>query len=286
MLEELAQGMFDAAGKLERLMGVATDITDRKKTEEKLKELTETLEVKVAERTAVAERRARDLRRLAGELSETEHRERTRLADLLHDDLQQLLTAARFRLPVLLKAPADQLEQHVGKIEELLAACLQASRNLSLELSPPVLRQGTLLEAIAWLADWFEEKHNFSVALTAEDELPSAPEPIRLFLFRAIRELLFNAVKHSGQCAARVEVRFRQGCLAVRVDDDGQNFDPAVVRRYLETPRSFGLFNVRERLAALDGRLEITNSPRGGASFRLSVPLEAQRYDFSPGRLT
>jgi two-component system CheB/CheR fusion protein len=219
---------------------------------------------------------------LAGELSEIEHRERTRLADLLHDDVQQLLTAARFRLTVLLKAPADQLEQHGSKIEELLATCLQASRNLSLELSPPVLQQGTLLESIKWLTDWFEEKHKFSVALTAEDALPSAPEPIRLFLFNAIRELLFNAVKHSGKREARVEICFREGCLTVRVDDDGESFDPAEVRRYLETPRSFGLFNIRERLAALDGQMEIHNSPRGGASFWLSVPLDGHGYRAAP----
>ena len=79
---------------------------ERKQAEQELKALNETLEQRVAERTAVATRRAAQLQALASELTRTEQRERRRLAQILHDDLQQLLYAARLNLGALQRRAA------------------------------------------------------------------------------------------------------------------------------------------------------------------------------------
>jgi PAS domain S-box-containing protein len=271
----------DGAGRLRGGFGITQDITDRKQAEAALQGLNESLEEQVVERTAVAERRARDLRRLASELSEAEHRERKRLAGLLHDDLQQLLLAVKLRLPLLADADADQLRRHVERLDELVGACLSTSRNLTQELSPPIIQYGTLADVVEWLGEWFAEKHGLTVAAEARDEIPPAPEHLRVFLFQAVRELLLNVVKHSRTTEARVCLSFQDACLRLQVEDGGKGFDPHAVEARLQRPEGFGLFNIRERLEALRGRLEIAATPGGGACFRLIVPM-AERAE-SPG---
>jgi PAS domain S-box-containing protein len=290
----------DQQGCVRRLVGVMFDVTEqrgyevtlresraaalnmmedaveaRRHTEEaqqELRALNESLEARVAERTTVSERRARDLRRLAAELSEAEHRERKRLARLLHDDMQQLLLAVKLRLPVLVEGPQDQIKQHVEKLDELVGQCVTTSRNLTQELSPPVLQCGTLPEVMEWLGGWFGDQHGLTVAVDTHGELPSIPEHLRVFLFQAVRELLFNVVKHSGKLEARVGLSFEDGYLRIQIEDDGDGFDPPAVELQLREPAGFGLFNIRERLEALLGRVEIQCTPRGGACFRLVVP--------------
>lgn len=241
--------------------------------ERRLRELNTTLEQKVAERTALAEQRAHDLRRLAAELSHVEHRERRRMAKLLHDDLQQLLIAVRLRLPALVDDNPSELEQHVANIDALVLECIDASRNLTQELSPPVLQTGTLRDIIEWLAEWFHEKHRLAVAVHGNNKSFDAPEHLRVFLFQAVRELLFNVIKHSGKMEATLALRLHDQCLTVQVEDFGTKFNPNVVRTRLEQPEGFGLFNIRERLEALGGRLVMESTPQGGACFQLIVPV-------------
>ena len=185
--------------------------------------------------------------------------------------------------------PPDQIGQHVQKLDELVGDCLSTSRNLTQELSPPVLHCGTLGETVEWLGLWFGDKHGLTVAVEVIGELAPAPEPLRVLLFQTVRELLFNVVKHSGKMEARVGLSSQDGFLAIQVEDDGEGFDPEVVQRSLKKPEGFGLFNIRERLESLGGRLETESTPHGGACFRVVVPVaeisEAMLEDTVPERV-
>jgi signal transduction histidine kinase len=250
----------------------------RKRAEAALNTLTVSLEERVTERTAVAERRAGDLRRLTAELSQAEHRERKRLAKLLHDELQQLLWAVRLRLAKIGRRVEEPLRTELEATIEILNECVATSCDLTVQLNPPILSQGTFREVLEWLGGWFEEKHGLTIAVDAREPIPPVPEHIRVSLFQAVRELLFNAVKHSGETEARVALSSCDGCLTVQVEDAGKDFDARVVQQKLERPSSFGLLSVRERVEFLGGRMEIETTLSGGACFRLMVPLEAAAY--------
>jgi signal transduction histidine kinase len=116
-----------------------------------------------------------------------------------------------------------------------------------------------------------KEKHGLTVQLLIEDEPEPSNDSVKILLFNAVRELLFNVVKHAGTCEARLEVNTREDSLLIRVTDDGAGFDPTGGA----TDAGYGLFSIRERLALFGGTLEIESSPGEGARFTLIAPHQA-----------
>lgn len=252
-----------------RLVSYVLDNTARKEAEQQLTELNESLEKRVRERTAEAERRAFQLRELATDLTLSEQRERQRLAMVLHDGLQQILVAAKFRVAML------EREKDLGKaateISGLIDEAIQTSRSLTAELCPPILYRGGLVAALEWLVRLMEEKHGLSVEFISHPA-ESLPEEIAVMIFRSVRELLFNVVKHAAVKTARMEVKQQDGCIRLEISDEGAGFDPGRISAGNKTG-GMGLFSIRERLGFLGGRMEIESAPGQGSRFTLITPL-------------
>ena len=106
---------------------------------------------------------------MASELTLAEQRERQRLALVLHDHLQQLLVSAKYRLAVL-RSGDDQVKRAASDVNDILTQLLECSRDLTGELSPPILQHGGLLPAIEWLAVWSQDKHGLAVELHSDEE--------------------------------------------------------------------------------------------------------------------
>jgi signal transduction histidine kinase len=252
----------------------------RRRAEEaqsRLRELNETLEQRVIERTAVARRRADQLRVLAAELTLAEQHERRRLAQVLHDHLQQMLVAARMMLSRLRNRPNEETRlEMIGKIDHLLEQCLAESRSLTVELSPPVLYEGGLKAAIPWLAHRMEEMHGLAVKVRVDPEAEPRDEAVRVLLFQAARELLLNVVKHAQAGSASIEMAPLDGDrLELIVADDGVGFDPSTLAA--PSARSgFGLFSIRERLELIGGRVETNATPGKGTRIRLESPRDSR----------
>jgi signal transduction histidine kinase len=171
----------------------------------------------------------------------------------------------------------------VSHLQDLLDQAIGASRSLAYELSPPALYRFNLPEALQWLARWFQSNHHFNVTAEFSKDLPFVAEPIKTFLFNAVRELMLNSVKHSKGTSATIAMRMdRCQRLHIEVSDQGQGFDPARLSGASEELFGLGLFSIRERLIALGGILEIDSKPGEGARFDLSVPLrELERHHAS-----
>jgi len=262
----------DDAGRPMYSIAVIQDITARKDAERRLHEVNETLEHRVAERTWLAEQRASQLRMLASELTRTEQRERRRLAHILHDHLQQILATAKLKVSVLRRREGDPAAREAFcRINELLQEAIAASRSLTVELSPPILYDAGLIAALEWLARHVQENHGLTVHVDADPAAEPESEDLRLLLFQAARELLFNVVKHAQAGAAQLAAaRVGDDQIEVSVADDGKGFDPAL----LETPgeAGFGLYSVRERIGLAGGRMEIESRPGGGTKAAVVAP--------------
>ena len=252
------------------IQGTAIDITVRRQAEDALRELTGTLETQVTRRTRQLELRTRQLQKLAVELSDAEDKERRRLAELLHDDLQQTIAAAKFHLGLLSnRVKHDPMQHAVSKqIDQLLADAIQKSRDLSHELSPPVLYRGTLPEALEWLAGQVQTKHGLAVHVDVRGEVSPKSETIKTLLYKAAQELLFNVVKHAGVKEARLRLRRCGVRLYLTVSDRGRGFNP----REIKDAAGFGLLNLRERSESLGGRMKIHSAEGHGSIFVVAIP--------------
>jgi signal transduction histidine kinase len=234
------------------------------------------LEERVAERTAVAENRTRQLQNLAAELTEAEQRERRRIAQVLHDHLQQLLVAARMHLGVT-RSQVHQAgaSDALSRVDDLLSQSIEASRTLTAELCPPILHSEGLPAALEWLAQWKKEKHHLVVEVDVDKEANPASESVRNLVFQVIWELLFNVVKHSGESGARVVMRQRDGTLHVTVEDRGKGFDPSSIAR--SSKAGFGLFSIQQRLDTIGGDIVIDSAPGRGTRVHITAPMSIEQ---------
>jgi signal transduction histidine kinase len=238
-----------------------------------LANLNETLEHRVAERTREAVEQAQRLRLLSAELSLAEEAERRRIAEILHEDLQQLVVAARMQLAALCRAQdAAHREAIAREIAKVLERSFELTRSLSAELAPPVLHEHGLAAALEWLA--VETRKNYNVEVRVEVDPSANPEAadVRIFLFRAVRELLLNSVKHATGSAIHIRMQHLQpDKVRITVADGGPGFNPASLDTQLTTSQKFGLFNIRERVSSFGGEFHINSSSKRGTQITLSL---------------
>lgn len=255
------------------LIGVSRDITRRKRTETALRRLNETLEQRVAQRTAEVEQQADRLRALTLQLSQTEQQERQRLAQTLHDYIQQYIVAAKIRAEWIAQSEDIKQIQNAGReVNRILDEVLEATRSLAVDLYPPVLEIEGLSGGLCWLAELMREKNQFTVNVSVDDEAEPASEEMRFLLFGCARELLFNVLKHAGVQEADVSlVRANARRIALTVQDQGRGFDPALIRSS-ESHSTLGLFSIQQRLSHLGGRLDIDSAPEQGTRITLIAP--------------
>ena len=218
--------------------------------------------------------KAEQLRMMAAALNRAKDQERKRLAQVLHDGLQQLLVAARIRaLSIADLHDADTRRSAVDEVQQILDEAIQTSRSLTAELNPPILYNVGVVPALDWLAHWMKDKHGLEVEVCAESEAEPQNENHRVLLFDAARELLFNAVKHAAGSAVRLVLRREAtGAIELAVEDGGPGFDPVVALGPASSSGGLGLLCLRERIEPLGGQLQIESSPGHGARILVRLP--------------
>jgi PAS domain S-box-containing protein len=264
--------------------GIGVDMTERKRMEVMLQQANEGLEEQVQARTRELndtidqlqstmkelEHHAGQLQKLTLDVVQAEDRERRRLAEFLHDDLQQTLAAAKFHVSMLggrgaSDRPAPEI---LAEIRQMLKDAIEKSRSLSHELGPPVLYHNQLDAVFEWLAGQMEGKHGLAVRVEVRRGADSGCEPVRSFLYRTAQELLFNAAKHAHVPEAKLRLQRVHEELWLTISDQGRGFDPTS----LAETAGFGLMTIRERARLLGGRMIIKSAPGKGSIFFVAVP--------------
>lgn len=267
-----------------------TDITDRKRAEdelrdskEALRQANESLEQRVRERTmdlqSLTEQLSTsrdDLRKLASELVLAEERERKRIAVTLHDEVAQALAAARMRIDMLRSLPGDNEYRHlIEQAQELLSHSILQTRALMTDISDPVLYDLGLRSAVESLAEQIKDRHRIQVLHSFEGNLSSLSQDLNVMVFQVVKELLRNVIKHSGARGAHIRIIEDRHSIRAIVADDGVGFDGNKNDAPDYIGGGFGLFSIRERVKSFNGNIQIKSRPGIGSEVTVSLPKAA-----------
>ena len=234
----------------------------------RLREANDDLQDHVDRQTQMLRRRAAEVEALAHDVTRAERRERERIAQFLHDDLQQLLYGLKIQVDLLAAGTLPASPVALAKVVSHVDDAIEQTRLLTTDLHPPTLDGDGLAPALGWVADFARRRHQMTVHLDVTDEV-SVPDPDTMgLLTRAVKELLFNVVKHAGVREAWVRAWCdAEGCH-VDVRDEGQGFEVEGERG----GTGLGLADLRGRLGLMGGHVEVESAQGEGSRVTVVVP--------------
>ncbi|HEX4538005.1 MAG TPA: ATP-binding protein [Candidatus Acidoferrum sp.] len=236
------------------------------------REIVRTRELELIQRENVLSSRA-----LSARILDLQDAERRRIARELHDSVGQYLVGLKINLEQLLGSRANLTSAH----ENLLAQTIELAERSMLEvrtishlLHPPLLDEVGLESAIRWYADGFALRSALKVSLHLDSIINRLPKEVELALFRVLQESLTNVHRHANAKSIEVVLTCSSGHIVLSVIDDGVGMAAEVLTRFSSGRASgVGLAGMRERLAELDGTLEVERASRGTA-VRATIPVE------------
>lgn len=253
--------LLDISGVPDRICGISTDITRLKRMEEK----------SVIYQT--------QLKSLSSALLLTEERERRHISEYLHNTIGQTLTVIKMKLGGQRYLRGTDNEHVLNEIDGLLDKTIQDTRTLMFEISPLILYDLGFEPAIEWLIEQFGKRHNIPIVYDGKGDIGILGDDVGSYLFKSVRELLFNTVKYARAGSIKVSVRGEKNRVRVRVEDDGVGFDPSKVQLSVDSLSGFGLFSMRESMEHFNGVFDIESKPGHGTRITIEIPLGSSKGD-------
>jgi len=278
-------------------VGTITDITERKRIEEKLQTAYDGLEKKVEERTSqlvasnvllkqeivkrkivgekLNESRER-LRNLTNHLQQIREQERSYLSRELHDELGQVLTGIKMDVRwIERRLPEDGIliAERLNSIIMLIDSAILSVQRLSMALRPPALDDFGLNEAIELVLTDFEKRTNIACEFISPPHPTALNREVSTEVFRIFQEALTNIARHAEAQRVTIIMQHTEGKLIMEIRDDGRG----ITKKEITDPTSIGLTGMHERTYALEGTLEINGVQGKGTTVTVSIPLHEDK---------
>ena len=241
------------------------DITEQKKTEDKLIELNKTLDKKVKERT-------NELKRLNEHLINLEELGRSNLASDLHDGIAQLLAISVSKIKDMKEQESIHNFDGLSEIQEHIEHAIREIRMLIFQLCPPILKDFDIDIALGFLIEQMNEKYHANIKyINNLDDPVSLIEASKITLYRAVKEIIINVIKHSGLKEAEIELTKKNHILLTKIQDHGAGFDINTINK--NDFCGFGLYSLSERFKNIGGKLIVNSTPGKGTKIVMSVSI-------------
>lgn len=213
------------------------------------------------------------LHTLSDELIVTEDRERHSLAEDLHDSASQSLAIAMSKIKATINSnkadPEDLIET-----KDYIAQAISDIRSVTFQVCPPILYSLGLDAALSWLITDINQKNNMKIKYENKvDGSVNLPDNKKIFIYRSVRELIINIIKHAGTEDGHVMLWRNNKNLVVEVRDNGAGFEADLCQE--SDSMSFGLFSIKKRFDAIGGNVDIKSTRGKGAEIVLSIPIPA-----------
>jgi two-component system sensor histidine kinase DegS len=246
--------------------------------EKSIQERTGELRLEITERLRAEE----SLRRLAAQLSAAEDVERRKLAYDIHDALSQMLGLVKMNLETVVAETATDSRQfeRLSDVVKTVDDLIRQTREMTFDLHPSMLDHFGLIPTLQRFAQDFSRRTHAEVSVTETGEHADLPAELASYLFRAIKELANNAIKHGNAKEIIIAVHWEPGHLRTVVDDDGSGFDP-VKAAEPQARRGLGLAGIDERVTSFGGRMKAESQPGNGARIILEVPIPRQHAELA-----
>lgn len=250
----------DADGAIVGYVGTTTDITDRKLAEKEMEESSQ------------------KLRQLTTHLLNIREEERKRIGREIHDELGQQLTAIKMDISWIAKKTDPSQEAFKTKLQNVIALLdggNQSIRRILNELRPVILDDYGLLEALRWQAQQFTANTHIPVAMTASESDMRIPEEISTCIFRIFQEALTNITRYAKATQVKVSLDIDSDSVLMNIEDNGLGFDTELTK----TKKSFGILGMKERVASLNGRFDLSSVPGNGTRISIHIPITQKTTD-------
>ncbi|PCH65551.1 MAG: hypothetical protein COC12_14405 [Rhodobacteraceae bacterium] len=241
--------------------GVCHDITERKQTEEeRLKNLNQIVFYQ------------KKLKSLNLKLIRTEEKERRKIAEYLHDEIGQTLSIINIKLTYLLDYEhLPEAQNIIQESSNLVKDTIKKTRLITYNLSPPVLYELGLIQAVMWKLDQIEDKHNITTMFKSTEEFLVINEDVKILLYKSICELLTNTIKHANANLIEIEITKVSKEICITVSDNGKGFSNKPLNN-LNNLDGFGLFSINERLEYIEGSITVESEIGKGTKVTLILP--------------
>lgn len=263
----------------EELMSIQNELTVTMRKKEKisgeLSRMNQQLDHDLEGRTKELIEYQDKLRSTLLELTLVQDRERKKLANDLHDFLAQLLVTCKLKLNQIDQNTIPSQPFHMIKnVEDIIDQSLLYTRTLISELYPTSLQHLGLFQTLRWLA---KDMQRFGLIVSIPEDIPSmqVPEHMRIMIYKSVREVLFNVLKHAEVNKASIHwTCASEGDFLIRITDAGKGFDSQRMERE-QGPGHLGIFFYKEQIKSLKGHLDVLSSPENGTTVTI-------RMNFAP----
>ncbi len=245
-------------------------IGERRRVERELQEAKSELEQRVEERTVQLHQEINGRQQAEMEFSII-LKERARIAQELHDTLEQSLVGIGLQLDSVAQAyPSDphSVQRHLAMACNMVRHSQAETRRSIWDLRSQSLEDGDLVSALATVCRHLSAHSGVAVSFEMAGVRRNLPVLTENNLFRIGQEAITNALKHARASHVAVHLDYEEGAIVLQVTDDGAGFD---LDRALPGDGHFGLQGIRERARRLRGDLQIRSSPGAGTEVRIEV---------------
>lgn len=253
--------IFDNKNDFIGARGICFDITTRKKAE-----------LALVRNMKKVEKYQQKLKKLNIEIARVEENERRSIAENLHDSLGQTLSLAYLKLSAIDTSELSTASKNIhNETLSLLNKAIDESRNLTYDLSPPILYELGIVPAFKWRLEVLEQKEKIRTELIGEEIKLNVRKEIIIFIYRIVNELIQNVIKHAKATQISIEITQSTRKYFIAVRDNGIGFDSKSFK-ITSKSRGFGLLSIKERIENFKGHFYIHSEPGKGTEAKIEIP--------------